>query len=209
MIRCILFAISVAFVMISAGCEPKSKVKTEKILENLPEAPAPVYKVGAKFSMKRGDEVIESEIVKIDGNLIAVTPGGGCVFRRRSDGYGPAISWDNCNGSSGSIAVEEFESIFPLTVGRKSSYKYSVVNDDGERFKHDRVCRVTGTARISVPAGEFDTYEINCDDGSWIRRYFYSPEIQLDVVSERLRKSGDLGGGYYRNELIEYAKGGE
>lgn len=209
MIRCVYFVISAAFVMITASCDPESKVKTENVLQNLPEAPEPVYHVGAKFSMKRGDEIIESEIVEIDGNLIAVKVGDECVYRRRSDGYGPAISWDNCNGSSGSIAVEEFESIFPLKVGRKSSYKYSVVNDDGERFEHDRVCSVTGTARVSVPAGEYDTYEIHCDDGSWLRKYFYSPEIKLDVISERLRKSGDLGGGYYRNELINYSKGDE
>jgi hypothetical protein len=57
---------------------------------------------------------------------------------------------------------------FPMLIGQKVSYdKYP--NEDGSGFIQGD-CRVVGTEKITVPAGSFDTYKINCR-GFWTNKF--------------------------------------
>ncbi|MEL6999857.1 MAG: hypothetical protein AAFP68_16475 [Pseudomonadota bacterium] len=155
--------------------------------------------------MRRGNgDIVTTEIIETDGTMITAKVGNGCVYKRRIDSYAPAFSWKNCGGGTGKLEFNRFDSIFPLTVGSKAEYAYTGLNANREPFEVTRRCTVDGTARIAVPAGNFETFHIVCQDGSWTRNYYYAPELGIDVRSDRSKNAGFQQDNYV-NELVSYS----
>ncbi len=120
------------------------------------------------------------------------------VSRRRADGCSydffegvwaaPATKWKNCYGSSGTakVARKGKSKLFPLKVG--NSAKFSVkgkskrAGKKASTWEITRRCKVKGTANVTVPAGRFDTYRIDCSDKWNSYRMYYSPELRFPVL---------------------------
>ena len=130
----------------------------------------------------------------------------GVVSRRRSDGcaydffrgiwMAPVTRWKNCYGSTGTAKVSRKGKLFPLEVG--NSAKFSArgkTKRDGKvnNWKTTRHCKVRGTANVTVPAGRFDTYRVDCSDDWTSYRYYYSPELQYIVHYTQKPRKGKSG----------------
>ena len=132
----------------------------------------------------------------------------GVVSRRRAaDGcswdyfkgiwMAPVTRWKNCYGSSGTAKVSREGKLFPLEVG--NSAKFSVQGKSKRpgkkvsKWKTTRHCKVRGTVNVTVPAGRFDTYRVDCLDDWSSYRYYYSPELQYLVHFSQKPRKGKSG----------------
>ena len=63
---------------------------------------------------------------------------------------------------------------FPLQVGKKWEGKYSgYTADNGLRWSGDQSCEVKDVEPVKVPAGEFETYRIDCLDNVQVINKIY------------------------------------
>ena len=174
------------------GCQT-TQTATEKeepvqtALEPMPKPPG----------MQVGDAIIwlvdgyrerRNEVTSRDDRQMTITTSGGCVFSIPTTGFGPDYFYRNCGGYTATQEVEPpSESPFPLSVGKSWSYGYSGIWE-GEPWRDTRRCTVAGTARVTVPLGDFDTFKVVCND-RWINRTWYvSPEVGQAVKYKRFHK---------------------
>lgn len=118
--------------------------------------------------------------MSIDGSIVTREANTGCTWARDLS-YGrffsPTKSWEGCGGSTG---YREFsgmsgDDIWPLEVGKAWSYAATGFSN-GNGWDSGTGCEVTGTARVTVPAGSYDTYRVLCNS-KWTKQTFYvSPE---------------------------------
>ena len=83
--------------------------------------------------------------------------------------------------------------LFPLKVGNAAKWKVRGKSSKGNEWSTTRSCKVRGTANVTVPAGNFDTYHVVCTDDWTIRQWYFSPEVRLNVVSIRAPRKGQKG----------------
>ena len=195
----LLTAALVVSVTIADGHAAKIRKNTEK--SKLPPGELTDHALGDKAIWK----------YKELGELSVVVTGikRDAVSRRRADGCSydlfrgvwgaPATKWKNCNGSSGTANVTRKgkSKLFPLKVG--NSAKFSVKGKSKRAGKKTstwettRRCKVKGTANVTVPAGRFDTYRIDCSDKWNSYRTYYSPELRFPVLFFQKPRKGKSG----------------
>ena len=185
-----IFAISVSAVL--AGCAPE--VKTEAASTALEPMEARRFEVGDRWVYRVGDTEETETINAVDGDIYSgANATTGCEYTFHHAGFGPGPTFKNCNGSSGTQEVSRTGSIFPLTVGASESWDVSGKNTKGDTWNTTRSCEVEGTARVTVPAGTFDTYHVVCNDSWRVRERWVSPEIGSSVIRRDLHKRrGDV-----------------
>ncbi len=78
----------------------------------------------------------------------------------------------------------DYNKIYPLEVGKDMSYKFVIVRTDGRpKVEGQRRCQVKGRQMTKVPAGEFDTFVVNCEDTDtkgemfFKETFYYSPKV--------------------------------
>ena len=195
----LLTAALVVSATIADGHAAKIRKNTE--MSKLPPGELTDYAIGDKAVWK----------YKKLGKLSTVVTGAkrGTVSRRRADGCSydlfegvlmvPATKWKNCYGSSGTAKVTRKgkAKLFPLKVG--NSAKFSVKGKSkrpgkkASTWKTTHRCKVKGTANVTVPAGRFDTYRIDCSDEWTSYRWYYSPELRFPVLFSRKPLKGKSG----------------
>ena len=116
------------------------------------------------------------------------------VSRRRADGCSydllagvwaaPPTKWKNCYGSSGTakVARKGKSKLFPLKAGNSAKFSVKGKSKRASTWETTRRCKVKGTANVTVPAGRFDTYRIDCSDKWNSYRMYYSPELRFPVL---------------------------
>lgn len=182
--------VSVAAVL--AGCAPE--VKTEAVAVALEPAEAKRFQAGDQWVyLVNGKEEIEV-INAVDGEIYSgMNKTTGCEYTFYHAGFGPGPTFKNCGGSSGTQKVERTGSIFPMTVGASESWDVRGSNTKGDTWETTRSCEVEGTARVTVPAGSFDTYHVVCNDSWRTRERWYAPELGTSVIRRDIhRKRGEV-----------------
>ena len=124
----------------------------------------------------------------------------------------PDLTWDSANRSSIGQTSAPPDLLWPLAPGKRGEFTFdqTITTKDGsppDQIARRWTCAVEGTARVSVPAGQFDTVVMACSrystsSGSWraTRRFYYAPEIGHYVIREdRHRSRSDT-----RRELVAY-----
>ena len=177
------FAIAVFAVTLTGACAPE--IKTSVVSGEMAPAEARIEQIGDTWVYNNliSGAAETSRITAIDGKLISgVNETTGCSFTYVHAAYAPSVRWDNCNGSSGNQSAERNGSIFPIQLGNAESWKFSGQNAKGETWESVRNCSVVETAKVTVPAGTFDTYHIKCEDEWWVRHYYYAPEVGSSAI---------------------------
>ena len=143
---------------------------------------------------KKGEETT-STVVAMDETTLTVEDSDGCTYTKLiQGGFSPSVKWSNCGGSDGTQTVSLAKGdVWPLTTRKKWRYKYKGKNEKGERWKGKWSCQVKEEVRVSVPAGEFDTYHVVCKHGNWRRDYYVSPEFKSSVMYKRTHRYGKPG----------------
>jgi hypothetical protein len=87
---------------------------------------------------------------------------------------------------------------FPLSVGRQWKVDAKGINAAGREITLEGACKVTGLEKVTVKAGAFDAFKVECDMefyvyGSGTRGtsryvYWYSPTAKFPVRSELLSR---------------------
>ena len=137
---------------------------------NLVSESLPHYEIGTTYVYSNGSS---ETVTGISPQLVTWRDHRGNVYHRSRDFTYRAVSWKT-SARKGSRRFETFSysyvkgnnSLWPLQKGNLSSFKERVTsNKTGEPEKSYQVnweCEVIGTERITVMAGEFDTWKIAC-----------------------------------------------
>ena len=165
-------------------------------------SPLPIVSGTEKHYLKDGKEYIVY-YDSVDAETVKGRDSGGCSWTSMTFALAPSLAWNNCNGSSGTQKITKTKgSPWPLTAKTKFRYSFRGKRSDGGKpWTSTRKCKVTAQERVKVPAGEFDTYKLECTD-SWNKRTLWiSPELGTSVVS--VRKHNTDNSRSYMNELVK------
>lgn len=174
-------------IAVIAACAPE--VKTEAVQASLDPMPQRLAQTGDTFVWARGDEQISRKVVGVSGAVSTIEGSDGCGFAVEAM-FAPSQSWTNCKPfADGTHSYQTEGNIFPLTVGNTVSFPFQGRNADGAEWASTRVCTVKGQARVTVPAGSFDTYHVTCNDEFTNRDFYVAPAIGDTVLFKRFRKS--------------------
>lgn len=170
------------------GCAPE--VKTAPASVELPPAEAKRFNVGDQWVYLVNGEPQTSTVTAVDGDVYSgANQSTGCEYQFIHAAYAPGPSWKNCSGSSGTQQITRTGSIFPMTVGATESWAVSGSNTKGDTWETTRNCEVKGTARVTVPAGSFDTYHVMCQDDWRVREWWFAPELGFSAISRNRHKT--------------------
>lgn len=123
----------------------------------------------------------------LDGNNYSATDSSGCSWTNLVLEFAPSFEWNNCSGSSGTQKITKTKgSPWPLSAKSKFQYGFrGKSNDGGKPWTSTRKCKVKAQERVRVPAGEFDTFKVECTDKWSKRTYWFSPQLGHAVAFKR------------------------
>ena len=165
----------------------------------------PAKYVGAVWKSQRDGEVRESTLIALTDAEETWRNLDGCEFSRPTTDFGPDYRWSGCGGADGSQEVSVNGSIWPIQVGSTVSYDFKGKNNDGDTWNGTRRCEVKEEARVTVPAGSYDTFHVVCEDPWRSRHWYVSPELEVSVLYwDRHKRRNETR----RSELISWEPGG-
>ena len=218
--KCAFVLPAAAFALALAGCKtdggpeapakaqkaawtPAAKVETAPARAELPPGVLRASTVGDKSVWKQRDgKELTWKTVKLDGSIAEVHGSNGCKAVTDRSSYSPTLGWRGCSGHTGSHKIEKRTGrLFPLAVGNTEHWQFSGRSAKGSTWSGTRSCKVAGTANVTVPAGNFDTYHVICREKSARYDYWFSPELGYTVISSKAPLPGKKSSRYHR-ELI-------
>lgn len=158
-------------------------------LEPMAKPTNPSFVAGTKRHWLRDGEESITTIVSLDGDTYSGNRSiDECSWVEMTYEFAaPSLSWKNCNGTSGTQTITKTKgSPWPLHSKSKFEYKFRGSYHDGSKpWVSTRKCKVKAQERVSVPAGEFDTYKLECKDKWNKRTYWFSPDLGHSVLFKR------------------------
>ena len=164
----------------------------------------PIYELGTTYVYSDGSW---ETVAGISPQLITWQDHRGNVYSRSPDFTYRSVNWKTSTrqGSRRFVARSDVlfrknTSLWPLQKGNVSSFTEMVtssnVGEPEKSYRRNWNCEVVGTERVSVMAGEFDTWKIACKRYNnfknpskarvrEIRTWNYAPEIKHYVLTEK------------------------
>jgi len=182
-LRSTTIGFSIAAVAAVMVCYQTATAEEVAAKGELPPAEAPVFRVGHKevWRYKDGREVTY-EVVSVDGESVSWQGGEGCDWTKVGI-FGPWLEWSRgCGGSAGTHTIKSRKgNVYPLQVGNTVRWKLRGKNKRGHTWSRTHKCSVKGTANVTVPAGNFDTYRVVCTNDRTRDVWYFSPELGTSV----------------------------
>ena len=144
----------------------------------------PTLTVGATktWQNRKGGEW-DVELVAADETTATYQTSSGCIRTTLHEEFSQAVKWQDCGQESGKGTTSLVSGeIWPLKKGNKWRYRYAGSNNKGDRWRGNMRCSVKDEVRVSVPAGEYDTFHLVCKTKNVTRDYYISPEIGTNVM---------------------------
>jgi hypothetical protein len=163
----------------------------EVSLEPMEKPSASPFVTGAEVHWLKNGVESTHYYVTVNAETHTVTTEGGCGSKRLIHMYAPSISWDHCDYASGSQKITEKKgSTWPLNDKTEFQYAFTgkYTDDLGQPWRSIWKCKVDRQIKVKVPAGEFDTYKLVCEDDWLMRTYWISPELGHFVALEEKSK---------------------
>ncbi len=167
-------------------------VTTENLYNQQSDAPGvalPTFDVGMAYSFDNG---ITETVMAVDGEVLTWRTGGGVIRTRYRNFLLPFLSWQNSTQRSKTTVDAPARMLWPLKIGNSERFntKQIVENNDGtgrREISQSWQCIVDGTEKVTVPAGTYDTYKIDCYRyyRKWWRQtksYYYAPSVGYYVL---------------------------
>ncbi len=164
----------------------------------LPPATKPSYRSGQRFTYSDGRIM---QVVSSQGNEVVWRNADGNSYRTDRNFVVPRLASSNANYQR--AVVNDADALWPLQVGKGDRLRVvrsSIAPDGSRQVSPARTynCRVSGTERLSVPAGSFDTFRVQCarysSSGKRLietKVWHYAPSLGHVVRYETIeRKSG-------------------
>lgn len=139
-----VMAVGVLFLSGCASSPPLQEQAATKTLAPMPQAERAVgYKV---IRIRDGREEVNT-LVAQTAETQTWADSSGCRAVLPRTGFGPALEFTNCDGSTGTQRVALARGApYPLTLGSKWVYSYEGTNTRGDRWTGQRHCEVAGIA---------------------------------------------------------------
>lgn len=179
---------------------------------DMASADLPEFGVGDAFVFDSGRAVYVTET---SGKNVMWNGGGDYNFVTTADFTLPNLEWSYTDKEgqkrSGTTSIRDgSKSIWPLAFDKQVRIYITSENIDPETDKTDQYqqwlsCSVPATETVTVEAGTFDTYVIECArhlQQWWMQttKWWYAPKIGYYVKRERKWKSGE----YHREDLMTF-----
>lgn len=93
---------------------------------------------------------------------------------------------------------------YPLEVGRSvTTHHRMTIPGRVSNYEFDYACTVAAYEKLTVRAGEFDAYRVDCTIGNSKETRWYSPQLGITLKSEAVRSADNpYGPGTQRTELV-------
>lgn len=165
----------------------------------LEPAPLPIYRIGDRFLYDDGST---EEVVAVKGERVTWRRRTGGTFVRYRNLALPKLTWDTPERAGTAQVSAAADALWPLEVGQTAAFAETIEStgkmDRRERsYARGQRCWVDGTENLTVPAGNYDTYRIVCEQSgpSWSPRarnqrqtWYYAPVLGHYVME---LKEGD------------------
>ena len=184
---------------------PGSPVVAESLpAGTLTPMPEPTFKVGEQWHYRDQDGVEDFwTVTSVDQDGFTSRLSDGCTATTPAV-FSPSVRWSGCGGADATQTVTPEGSIWPLAPAQFGSFHYLGEDDSGQTWSGQRICAVLGETRVTVPAGEFDTFHVMCDD-PWKQRHWYlSPTLRRGVLYHDVHKQRHT---LSRYELVKFVPG--
>lgn len=170
------------------ACAPV--VTSVPVALQLPPGEMADYPVGSQWVGLEGSDLVTHFLIRADAQTRSLESTTGCSWTQPINFLGPALEWEDCKGSSGRQVIQEtFGEIWPLEIGKTQSWSVSGKSSTGETWKGMHTCRVDSAERVTVPAGDFDTFKVTCESISTIETTYYAPSLRDAVLYLRVDKA--------------------
>ncbi|WP_210681296.1 SPOR domain-containing protein [Marivibrio halodurans] len=143
------------------GAAMEGAMPTAPDIEDLAAVP-PKLVVGDRFSFDNPD--VTWEVKRIEGDRIFWQADSGDEQVTALNPILPALAWRSAGQGQGRRLITDMsEPFFPLRVGKSLTFQ-STVSTDTPPYAWEFIwsCEILGTEAITVPAGSFETYRIQC-----------------------------------------------
>jgi hypothetical protein len=143
------------------------------------------------FNTDKKDHIIYYESVNETNH--SARESNGCSWTRMTGKFAPTLEWYDCyqDRSGAQEIINTMGNPWPLSENTEFQYEFTGKWDDGfgAKWHQTRKCKVDKQVRVNVPAGEFDTYKLICEDPSLKWTYWISPKLGHRVAYELENKS--------------------
>ncbi len=175
--------------LVISGCAAVPGSDEEATISNAERALAsspPTYTVGDEYRFNNPDVVWR--VVAVRGDQIDWVSDTGDRQTTSANPLMPALVWDSeTRGSGRRLLSDGTGALFPLKVGNEMTFKSTVSTDKPPyAWEFDWECAVVGEATVTSPAGEYNTFEVECGRGTNPKEltFYYAPTVGHYVTME-------------------------
>lgn len=175
--------------------------------------PLPAYKAADTFvfSNRRVEKII-----KVKGDTLILANRSGREYRRHRNFTIPVLAWESSAHEESTKVSGATNSLWPLAVGKQSRFRTIRQRNNDTGSIHSRSidlwsCDVKSKGKLSVTAGTFDAYRIECDRFSENNMrlqkrqvWHYSPDVGHYIKREEINY---FNGKHNSYELLAALKG--
>ena len=147
--------------------------------------PLPIVTGTKLYWLKDGKEYI-IYYESADSKITRTRGSDGCSWTQMNGMFAPSLEYYDCHQER-SVTVEIIRttgSPWPLSEETEFGYEFAGEYDDGfnPQWQSTRYCKVDKQVRVRVPAGEFDTYRLACEDKWNTITYWIAPQLRHRVA---------------------------
>lgn len=130
----------------------------------LPPAPLPLWRVGDRLSWSNGQT---ETVVAVDGEVVRWRDQDGNTYGGYRNFMLPSLEWDYPETRAVTAMAVPPDLLWPLKAGSTAHFKVkqtltAKIHDSQTTYTDEWMCGVTGTERVNVRLGSFDTYRLRC-----------------------------------------------
>lgn len=197
------------FALAACGTSQKSSEPEQSSL-NYDFTPAdisnyPELQVGDSFRFDSPDVVWR--VTAVTGETITMVSDTGARQVRPANPLLPNVEWSNKTHGKGKRLITNIRGdLFPLKVGNKIAFRSTVDTDKPPyAWEYDWSCEVVSQQVVTVPAGDFDTFKVDCARREFEKiSIYYAPSVGYAV---RFDNSNPQSGAVNSNMLVGYQRG--
>ncbi len=125
----------------------------------------------------------KTTIEAVNGDEYVLREQDDCTFTHKLWAAMPALTWENCSGSSGKTKITQIKGkLWPINKNLNYEVSYRRNNNSGEKWSGTRICKAEGAFKIKTKSGVYATWKVRCAD-QWITKiFYYAPKIE-EVVA--------------------------
>ena len=171
--------------------------------EPLPPAPQPIYAPGYTYVYNQDGELVQEQVVSVSPDRVVWTNDKGLIWTTSTNIVTPPISWssDAELGRGRQTIIGNPHLLFPLQEGKQVAFG---VRGNSENvptgWRDENKCAVIGQTDVTVSAGQFTTFRIDCQRRDFVASLFYAPIVQHFVLRVRKFEANES-----RKELVSVA----